>query len=281
MGGLVVLGAWVAAGGFLTLWVPWGPAQGFVFASGLCFGALGAMDDLIKLARKRSLGLTGRQKIAATVLIATALFFAFRGAIPSALCVPFSTSLVVLPAWALALLVVVVFLASTNAVNFTDGLDGLAAGVVLLILAGFIILAPRVADVAFLFPLVGALVGFLWVNAHPAQLIMGDVGSFGLGGVLAAVALSQGTAFIFPLLAGVPVLEVVAVILQVASLRLFGRRVFRMSPLHHHFEVSRSAAEREHVIPACQWPETRVVVRFWIAQALFVGLAVLAMRAVR
>jgi len=108
--------------------------------------------------------------------------------------------------------------------------------------------------------------------------MMGDAGSFGLGGILAAVALSQGTAFLFPILAGVPVLEVAAVILQVASLRLFGRRVFRMSPLHHHFEASPGAAAREHILPACQWPETKVVVRFWLAQAVFVAVALLAAR---
>ena len=170
---------------------------------------------------------------------------------------------------------VIVFLAATNAVNFTDGLDGLAAGVVLLILGGFLVLAPAppvcVASSARRRPRRLPL-----DEAHPAGLIMGDVGSFGLGGILAAVALTQGTAFLFPLLAGVPVLEVLAVILQVTSLRVFGRRVFRMSPLHHHFEASPGAARRAHVLPACEWPETKVVVRFWIAQALFVGLAVLA-----
>ncbi|MCX6101599.1 MAG: hypothetical protein NTV92_09355, partial [Candidatus Bipolaricaulota bacterium] len=202
-------------------------------------------------------------------------FFAFPSAIGSMLRVPFSGTMVELPQWALFLLVVIVFLAATNAVNFTDGLDGLAAGIVLLILLGFFLLAPG-ANLALLLPLAAALGGFLWMNAHPARLIMGDVGSFGLGGILAAIALSRGTALLFPILAGVPVLEVVAVILQVTSLRLLGRRVFRMSPLHHHFEASPGAAERPHLLPACEWPETKVVVRFWIAQAFFVGLAVLA-----
>ena len=276
MGGIVVLLIWTAAAGMLSIWIPFGAREGFVLVSGLAMAAIGATDDLVKLGRGRSLGLTGWQKIGLTAAAAAGLFFAFPSAVESILRVPFSGTVIEVPRWALFLLVVIVFLAATNAVNFTDGLDGLAAGIVLLILCGFLILAPNVADLALVLPLAGALGGFLWMNAHPAGLIMGDVGSFGLGGVLAAVALTQGTAFLFPLLAGVPVLEVLAVILQVTSLRLFGRRVFRMSPLHHHFEASPGAAERWHLLPACEWPETKVVIRFWIAQAFFVGLAVLA-----
>ncbi len=277
MGGLVFLAIWAAAVGVLSLWVPLGGRGGFILVSGLAMASIGAADDLLKLGRKRSLGLSGWQKIGLTAAAAAGLFFAFPAAIASTLQVPFSGATATVPPWALFLLVVVVFLAATNAVNFTDGLDGLAAGVALLILLGFLLLAPG-ADLALVLPLVGALGGFLWLNAHPARLIMGDAGSFGLGGILAAVALSQGTAFLFPILAGVPVLEVVAVILQVTSLRLFGRRLFRMSPLHHHFEASPGAARRAHVLPAFEWPETKVIVRFWIAQGLFVGLAVLAVR---
>jgi phospho-N-acetylmuramoyl-pentapeptide-transferase len=241
-------------------------------------GAIGALDDLLKLTRQRSLGLTGWQKIGLTAAGAVGLFVAFPGAIGATLHVPFSGITIEAPPWALFVLTVVVFLAATNAVNLTDGLDGLAAGVVLLILLGFLALSPSISDLRLLLPLVGSLAGFLWVNGYPASLIMGDVGSFGLGGIVAAVALAQGTTFLLPILAGVPVLEVVAVILQVASLRLFGRRIFRMSPLHHHFEASPGAAPRPHLLPACEWPETKVVVRFWIAQGFFVGLAVLASR---
>jgi phospho-N-acetylmuramoyl-pentapeptide-transferase len=278
MGGLVVLPIWVAAAGVLSMWSPFGVREEFIVASGLTMGAIGALDDLLKHARRHSLGLTGWQKIGLTAAAAVGLFFAFPGAIGSSLHVPFSGLAVEVPPWALCALNVVVFLAATNAVNLTDGLDGLAAGVVLLILLGFLALSPSAGDLWVLLPLVGGLTGFLWVNGHPAGLIMGDVGSFGLGGVVAAVALAQGTTFLLPILAGVPVLEVVAVILQVTSLRLFGQRIFRMSPLHHHFEASPGAAPRAHLLPACEWPEMKVVVRFWIAQGLFVGLAVLASR---
>ncbi|MCX6091268.1 MAG: hypothetical protein NTX23_00145, partial [Candidatus Bipolaricaulota bacterium] len=208
MGGVVVLLIWAAAAGMLSIWVPFGAREGFVLVSGLAMAAIGAADDLVKLGRRRSLGLTGWQKIGLTAAAAAGLFLAFPSAVESILRVPFSGTVIEVPRWALFLLVVIVFLAATNAVNFTDGLDGLAAGIVLLILCGFLILAPNVADLALVLPLAGALGGFLWMNAHPASLIMGDVGSFGLGGVLAAVALTQGTAFLFPLLAGVPVLEV-------------------------------------------------------------------------
>jgi phospho-N-acetylmuramoyl-pentapeptide-transferase len=278
MGGVVILSIWAAAVATLSVWSPFSAREGFVVASGLTMGAVGALDDLLKLAWQRSLGLTGWQKIGLTVAAAVGLFFAFPGVIGSTLHVPFSGITVEVPPWALCVLTVVVFLAATNAVNLTDGLDGLAAGVVLLILLGFLALSPSAGDLWLLLPLVGGLAGFLWVNGNPASLIMGDVGSFGLGGVVAAVALAQGTTFLLPILAGVPVLEVIAVILQVVSLRLFGRRIFRMSPLHHHFEASPGAAPRAHLLPACEWPETKVVVRFWIAQGFFVGLAVLASR---
>jgi len=278
MGGVIILSIWAAAVAIPSLWMPFSAREGFVVASGLTMGAVGALDDLLKLARRRSLGLTGWQKIGLTAAGAVGLFVAFPDVIGSALHVPFSGMNVEVPPWALFVLTVVVFLAATNAVNLTDGLDGLAAGVVLLILLGFLMLLPSAGDLTLLLPLVGGLAGFLWVNGYPASLIMGDVGSFGLGGVVAAVALAQGTTFLLPILAGVPVLEVVAVILQVTSCRLFGRRIFRMSPLHHHFEASPGAAPRVHLLPACEWPETKVVARFWIAQGFFVGVAVLASR---
>jgi len=278
MGGVVILSIWAAAVAALSMWSPFGAREGFIVASGLTMGAVGALDDLLKLARRRSLGLTAWQKIGLTAAAAVGLLVAFPGVIGSAMHVPFSRLAVEVPPWALSVLTVVVFLAATNAVNLTDGLDGLAAGVVLLILLGFLMLSPSAGDLTLLLPLVGGLAGFLWVNGNPASLIMGDVGSFGLGGVVAAVALAQGTAFLLPILAGVPVLEVVAVILQVTSCRFFGRRIFRMSPLHHHFEASPGAVPRAHLLPACEWPETKVVVRFWVAQGFFVGLAVLASR---
>jgi len=278
MGGVVILSIWAAAVATLSVWSPFSAREGFVVASGLTMGAVGALDDLLKLARRRSLGLTGWEKIGLTAAGAVGLFFAFPGVIGSASHVPFSGITIEPPPWVLFVLTVVVFLAATNAVNLTDGLDGLAAGVVLLILLGFLALSPSISDLRLLLPLVGSLAGFLWVNGYPASLIMGDVGSFGLGGVVAAVALAQGRTFLLPILAGVPVLEVVAVILQVASCRFFGRRIFRMSPLHHHFEASPGAAPRAHLLPACEWPEMKVVVRFWIAQGFFVGLAVLASR---
>lgn len=276
MGGVLFLGIWAASVGILSLCVSFERDATFVLTAGLVMGSIGGLDDVLKLVRGRSLGLTGWQKIGLTAIAGAGLFLGFRDVIPLALRVPFAPCAVVLPVWALALLAVVVFLAATNAVNFTDGLDGLAAGIVILILLGFLALSPGAGSLALLLPLVGALAGYLWMNAHPAALMMGDVGSFGLGGVLAAVALCQGTTFLFPILAGIPVLEVCAVILQVACFRFFGRRLFRMSPLHHHFEASPGAAERRPILPACEWPEAKVVARFWLAQAVFVGLAVLA-----
>jgi phospho-N-acetylmuramoyl-pentapeptide-transferase len=278
MGGVVLLSTWAVAIAVLSAWSPFGVREGFIVASAFTMGAIGAADDLLKLSHRRSLGLTGWQKIGLTIAATMGLYFAFPGAIAAALHVPFSGMTVTVPSWALCLITIVVFLATTNAVNFTDGLDGLASGTVLLILAGLAALSSAAADALLLLPLMGSLAGFLWVNGHPATLIMGDAGAYGLGGVVAAVALAQGTTLLLPILAGIPALEVLAVILQVASLRLFGRRVFRMSPLHHHFEASPGAAARTYILPSCEWPEMKVVVRFWIAQGVFVGLAIVAAR---
>ncbi len=124
-------------------------------------------------------------------------------------------------------------------------------------------------------PLIGALAGFLWLNAHPASLFLGDVGSFALGGVIGALALANGAALLLPILAGVFVLEAVSVILQVGILRLTGKRLFKMSPLHHHFENS-SNRGATHWLPAFEWPESKVTTRFMLLQAGFVVLAIWA-----
>jgi phospho-N-acetylmuramoyl-pentapeptide-transferase len=275
MGGLIILGGWLAA--ILPLRHILGNPKpfGLVLASGLGFGALGLLDDLLSVRKRHSTGLTALQKIILGSAVSLALFFAFRDQILVPQDVPFSSIRVGLPWIAGLFLTWILFLSSTNSANLTDGLDGLAGGGSALVLLGLLLLYPEPANALLVLPLLGALGGFLWLNTHPADLFMGDVGSFALGGILGALALANGAAFLLPLLAGLFTLEAASVILQVISLRLTGRRLFRMSPLHHHFED----APREgvtHWLPACQWPEAKVTTRFLLLQAGFVVLASLA-----
>jgi phospho-N-acetylmuramoyl-pentapeptide-transferase len=188
-------------------------------------------------------------------------------------------------AWIYPLFVVLVLVSSSNAVNLTDGLDGLAVGSFLVASATFTILAYAagnaiVADylglvnvkgvgelTVFCGALVGASLGFLWFNAHPAEVFMGDVGSMALGGALGTIALLIKQELLLIVVGGLFVVEALSVILQVGSFKIRGRRIFRMSPIHHHFELS-------------GWSETKVVIRFWILAIVFslVGLATLKLR---
>ena len=247
----------------------------FVLVCGLVFGAVGLLDDLLSLRYKRSLGLSPLQKIVLISAVSAALFFAFPHVSRTAVQIPFASRTLLLPPIVFFFLSWAAYLWTTNSMNLTDGLDGLATGVTILILCGFLVIVPDRELVGVTLPLVALLIGFLWVNAHPARLFLGDVGAFALGGVVAALALVSGTVFILPVLAGLLVLESGSVILQVASFRLTGKRIFMMSPLHHHFE-SAEGVGHSHLLPALEWPEHKITLRFWIVQALCVGLGILA-----
>lgn len=220
----------------------------------LASAALGLWDDLSSLARKRgdladgkdaSTGVLARWRLLTQSVIALAFgFWATQVGV----------SLFGIP-WLDVLGIAFIVVGSINAFNFTDGLDGLAAGVSAIILLAFLV--DPVAAI-----LLGSLLGFLWFNAHPAKLFMGGVGSEALGAAIAGLAILHGDVWRLPLLALLPVLEVLSVVVQVAYFRATGgKRLFKMSPLHHHFELS-------------GWPETRVVLRFWVFTALAVALAV-------
>lgn len=212
--------------------------------------ALGAWDDLGALARKARPGEDAATGVLARwrLLAQSAVGLAF-----GAWAVQQGHTMVGVPAADVAGFAFVV-VGSVNALNFTDGLDGLAAGVTAVVLLAFL-------HDPFAAALLGALLGFLWFNAHPARLFMGGVGSEALGAAVAGLAIVHGDVWRLPLLAAVPVAEVLSVVVQVAAVRLTGRRVLRMSPLHHHFEL-------------LGWPEPKVVTRFVLATAVAVALAV-------
>ncbi len=273
MGGVVILLMWGLS--FLLLSQFRHPSwkETFVFLCGLAFGTIGFIDDLLSLLRKRSLGLSPWQKILLVTGISLVLFLAFPQLREVPIQIPFSSLTLSLPAPLSLLLLWGVFLATTNSMNLTDGLDGLATGVSILILIAYFTIAPALSGITL--PLVGILIGFLWINTHPAQIFLGDVGSFALGGIVAGLALTSGTALILPLIAGLLVLESSSVILQVGYYRLTGKRIFKISPFHHHFEHA-EGINHTYLLPTVEWPEPKIVMRLWIVQAVFIGLGILA-----
>ncbi len=284
------------------------PANPFVWItvfSTLAFGAIGFADDYIKVVQRRSLGLTARAKLLwqglAAALVAVALLVLEQFKVFSTrLSVPFIKSLrpdLLWHAWPvtvphLALLAFLPFVAwtvlilvgSTNAVNLTDGLDGLAIGctiiasaalAVLTYVSGHVVFAdylelqrmPMVGELTiFCGSMVGASIGFLWYNAHPAEIFMGDVGSLALGGAIGTVAIIIRQELLLPFIGGIFVLEALSVVLQVGSYKLRkGKRIFKMAPLHHHFEQ-------------LGWSESKVIVRFWIGALVFALFALTTLK---
>jgi phospho-N-acetylmuramoyl-pentapeptide-transferase len=272
-GGTVILLLWGTAIVVLGLLRGWPAHAGFVVACGLGFGSLGLLDDLLSYCRRQSDGLTGGQKILGGTLIALAVISTHREILLVPQTIPFSDLRLLLPASGAALLCWMVLLSTTNSANLTDGLDGLAGGVSLLSLGGLLVLSPQPDTVVLILPLLSILIGFLWLNVYPARLFLGDIGSFGLGGALGALAWIHGAALLLPLLAGLFVLEASSVMLQLVTLRLTGRRLLKMAPLHHHFEDSRRGQDCLHWIPGARWPEMTVTARFLLLQAGFVLLA--------
>ena len=260
----------------------------------LGFGAIGFADDYNKVVRRRNLGLTGRSKFSLQVLTSLAaalalLLMMVYGSYSTRLVVPFFKNvrpdlvfhslltnpyLFPLAFFPFFLFVVLVMVGSSNAVNLTDGLDGLAIGCVVIAVGALTVLTyitshasfsayldiqhlPAVGELTvFCGALVGASLAFLWYNAHPAEVFMGDVGSLALGGSIGLIAVAIKQEILLFSVGGVFVLEALSVILQVTSFRLRGKRIFRMAPLHHHFELA-------------GWSESKIIVRFWILALVF------------
>jgi len=245
----------------------------------LWMGTLGFIDDYLKVVKKRPKGMIGRVKLVGQVGFSLILFAILQleapgGTLTTQLAVPFLKNVFIEAGWLYLPLVVMVVTGTSNAVNLTDGLDGLAIGLSAFVFLGFAALSYLTGNVIFAEYLnisylvgageltiycaavVGAALGFLWFNAHPAQIFMGDTGSLALGGALGTVAILVKRELLLVVLGGMFVLEALSVMLQVASYRWRGgKRIFRMAPLHHHFELS-------------GWSETQVVVRFWVVGIL-------------
>jgi phospho-N-acetylmuramoyl-pentapeptide-transferase len=269
----------------------------------LAFSAIGFMDDYAKVAKRQNLGLTPKRKFTIQIIVSTVVGIALLvlstySAYSTQLIVPFfkrfRPDLVMHSLlnsghlWPLAFLPFLIFIAlvitfSSNAVNLTDGLDGLAIGCTVIAAGALTILTyvssnyrwanyleiqyiPRVGELTvFCGALVGASLGFLWYNAHPAEIFMGDVGSLALGGTLGTIAVIIKQEVLLAFVGGVFVLEALSVILQVGSFKLRGKRIFRMAPIHHHFEL-------------LGWSESKVIVRFWIAALVFALFALTTLK---
>jgi len=288
MGGALIL---VAVAVATLLWSDLGNRfVWIVLLTTLAFGVVGGWDDFLKLRYGNSKGLTARSKLLWQTLFAVVAALVIVGTAQSptemTFFVPVFKDVEIQLAWWLFVpLVWLVVVGASNAVNLTDGLDGLAimpavmvAGAlgVFAYAAGHAVFAdylgipavPGVGElVVFSAALVGAGLGFLWFNAYPAQVFMGDVGALALGAAIGMLAILTRQEVVLVIMGGIFVLETVSVILQVASFKMTGRRIFRMAPIHHHFELK-------------GWPEPRVIVRFWILTVVFVliGLATLKIR---
>lgn len=227
------------------------------------YGLLGFLDDFIKVALKRNLGLTSKQKMLGQVVIALIVYVILRmNNFETTVQVP-GTDMVWDLGWGYALLIIFMLVGTSNAVNLADGLDGLLAGTAAIAFGAFGILAwsgfPQNEVTIFALAAVGALLGFLIFNSHPAKVFMGDTGSLALGGSLAAIAILTKLEILLIIIGGVFVIETLSVIIQVISFKTTGKRVFKMSPLHHHYELM-------------GWSEWRVVTTFWAVALLFAAL---------
>ena len=269
MGGLLILASAVIPFLALSQYTAEGLTVLFiVFACAL----VGFTDDYLKLRRRRSLGLSGRWKMVGLAVITVVAAVLLQES------TSFTTSIYVpVVGWDLDLGILFypflffVIAGTVNGANLTDGIDGLAAGTVVIMLLTFLAIAgiawirsgdpgarsETYLDIATLAAaLIGGTIGFLWYNAFPAEVMMGDTGSFALGGAIAGFAVVTGTEILLPLIAGIFVIEVLSLIIQVVSFKRTGKRVFLIAPIHHHFEMK-------------AWSETKIMVRFWIVCAIF------------
>ncbi|MEN6413706.1 MAG: phospho-N-acetylmuramoyl-pentapeptide-transferase [Veillonellales bacterium] len=261
MGGIIILIALLLSS---LLYAGKSPEVWLALFVTLGHGVLGFLDDFIKVALKRSLGLKARQKLFGQIILAVALAYiatTYMGRGTDLWIPVLGMNLDLGPFY--YVLIFFVLVGTTNAVNLTDGLDGLAAGTTIVAAVAYAVIALAFAKpelAAFCVALAGATLGFLRFNAYPAKVFMGDTGSLALGGALASVAVMTKTELLLILVGGVFVIEALSVIIQVVSFKTTGKRVFLMSPIHHHFELS-------------GWPEVKVVTVFWLAGVAFSVLA--------
>jgi phospho-N-acetylmuramoyl-pentapeptide-transferase len=279
MGGIIIIFS------VMVSMMLWGDLQNItvwiVMGAFLAFGAIGFIDDFLKVTRHNSAGLPAWIKLilqfAVAVTVVLVMYFTGDDN-TTALYIPFFKNPVVDMGWVWIPFAILLIVGESNAVNFSDGLDGLLAGLLIVVFLTLAVITyitgridfseylgipyvPQAGELTvFCLAAAGACVGFLWFNSHPAEVFMGDVGSLSLGGVVAVISLIIKKEILILIIGGVFVLEIASVIIQVVSYKLRKKRVFKMAPLHHHYELS-------------GWPETKTVTRFWILGGLFAIIA--------
>jgi phospho-N-acetylmuramoyl-pentapeptide-transferase len=287
MGGLMILSGLLVS---TLLWAnPMNPYVWIVLGVTLCFGLIGFYDDYLKVTKQTHNGISGKARLGIEAVIAivacVALMRLGRAPIASSLVFPFFKDLVINLGWFFVVLGAFVIVGAGNAVNLTDGLDGLAIVPVMIAAASFGLISYLAGNAVFADYLqihyvagtgelavlcgavIGAGLGFLWFNAPPASIFMGDTGSLALGGMLGSIAVATKHEIVLAVIGGLFVLEAVSVIVQVVSFKLTGKRVFKMAPIHHHYEQM-------------GWTEPQIVIRFWIVAVVLAlaGLATLKLR---
>lgn len=230
----------------------------------LGFGAIGFVDDYVKVVKKRNLGLTAIQKFSLQALLAVIYVFALdlSGNLETSIIIPFISKTFVMPLWLYIVFILFVVCGTVNAVNLTDGLDGLATSITIVVGVFFAVVGHIFSKSSAYFSLaiVGGLIGFLHFNKYPAKVFMGDTGSLFLGGAISVIAVGMGMPLILVIAGFVYLFETLSVILQVASFKLTGKRIFKMSPIHHHFEM-------------CGWKENKIVLVFSLVTLLLCIIA--------
>jgi len=269
MGGLLIVAAATIA--FLPLSDYTAPAM-TIFGTALACGAIGFLDDFIKLRHRRSLGLPGRWKMLMLLAVTVAVgFAAHHQGLSHDVYVPVVRTAIPL-GWGWYVLLFLIIAGAVNGVNLTDGLDGLGAGTGIIALTTLTAMAVTIyirsgtathgrignrLDLAFIgAALIGATIGFLWFNAFPAEVFMGDTGAMAIGGAIAAMTIMMKVELLLLFVGGIFAINAISVMLQVLSFKWWGRRIFLMAPLQHHFEMK-------------AWSETKIMVRFWIVTAIF------------
>ena len=283
MGGIVILSIFLVLSliSYVMQWHIFSAQAVLLMLATFGFGAIGMIDDLLKVTQQHSKGLLVKYKLILQGIVSFGFVMGLFSLsnFDSTIWIPIVDIHWQVSTPLFGLFVTIIFMGMVNAMNLTDGLDGLASGVTLIILAAYIVLLSitgiygDLLGVAILFATI--LLGFFLFNVHPARIFLGDTGSMAMGGFITALAIMTKTEILLLLFAIIPVLEAASIFLQLTTFKLFRTRIFKVSPLHHHFERA-EGVEYEFMLPNIEWPETRITAVFWGVSAIFavIGVAV-------
>ncbi|MFP4135698.1 MAG: phospho-N-acetylmuramoyl-pentapeptide-transferase [Candidatus Acetothermia bacterium] len=276
MGGLAILAAVGFSSPFLWFYLP--AVRNYLplfLLGGFGFGLVGCADDLLSILNEQSRGLKPGEKILLQLIVSLSLIFLSLLLLeePNRLILPFSRGELLVPTVAYYPLTAFVLIGTVNAVNLTDGLDGLAGGAAVISLVTFAVIGFTEL-LPILFISIAGIFGFLWYNFYPAELFLGDTGAFALGGIIATAALVTRTELLLPFFGGLFALDTFSVMIQVLYYKSTGERVFKISPLHHHFEPA-EGVDYSYLLPKAEWPENKVTGRLWIVQLVLAGVGLL------